>query len=101
MKSEVGESRLIEAFSRLDTLNSVINKDRVINFHTEKTDDLERILEIFIRVNNGGTNLTYSDLLLSMASALWENLDAREEITKLCDEINDIGNGFHFKKILF
>lgn len=70
LKSEVGESRLIEAFSRLDTLNSVINKDRVINFHTEKTDDLERILEIFIRVNNGGTNLTYSDLLLSMASAL-------------------------------
>lgn len=94
----LNQEELKQGFPRLAKLQSVINNDRIINFHTEKSDDLDRILEIFIRVNNGGTNLTHSDLLLSMATALWEDLDAREEITKLNDELNRIGNGFSFNK---
>ena len=56
------------------------------------------MLNIFIRVNSGGTTLSYSDLLLSIATAQWKNKDARQEITKFVDEINQIGNGFNFDK---
>ena len=42
--------------------------------------------------------MSYSDLLLSMASAKWGNLDAREVITKFVDDINRIGEGFKIDK---
>ena len=56
------------------------------------------MLNIFIRVNSGGTPLSYSDLLLSIATAQWETLDAREEITEFVDELNSIGRGFNVNK---
>lgn len=55
-------------------------------------------MNIFIRVNSGGTKLSYSDLLLSIASAQWEQHDAREEITDFVDYINGIGDGFRINK---
>ena len=42
--------------------------------------------------------LSYSDLLLSTASALWKDYDAREEITDFVDEVNGIGKGFNINK---
>ena len=59
---------------------------------------MDKVLNIFIRVNSGGTTLSYSDLLLSIATAQWKNKDARQEITKFVDEINQIGDGFKFDK---
>jgi uncharacterized protein with ParB-like and HNH nuclease domain len=70
----------------------------VIHFFTEKGNELDKVLNIFIRVNSGGTQLTYSDLLLSIATAQWENEDARDKITELVDEINEYGDGFNFDK---
>lgn len=70
----------------------------VIHFFMEKGNELDKVLNIFIRVNSGGTQLTYSDLLLSIATAQWENEDARDKITELVDEINDYGDGFNFDK---
>ncbi|TBL81729.1 DUF262 domain-containing protein [Paenibacillus thalictri] len=70
----------------------------VIHFFMEKGNELDKVLNIFIRVNSGGTQLTYSDLLLSIATAQWENEDARDRITELVDEINDYGDGFNFDK---
>ncbi|MGK7460341.1 hypothetical protein ACSRCL_22470, partial [Salmonella enterica] len=46
------------------------------------------------------TTLSYSDLLLSIAVTQWSTLDARDEIHKLVDEMNQIGNGFSFSKDL-
>ena len=43
-------------------------------------------------------SLSYSDLLLSFATAQWENRDAREEINGFVDEINQIGRGFNINK---
>ena len=37
-------------------------------------------------------------MLLSIATAQWENLDAREEIHGTVDEINRIGDGFGFSQ---
>ena len=55
---------------------------------------MERVLNIFIRLNSGGTVLSYSDLLLSIAVAQWKQADARAEIHNLVDELNRIGTGF-------
>ncbi len=69
-----------------------------INFFLEKDESLDKVLNIFIRVNSGGTQLSYSDLLLSIATAQWKEKDAREEITSFVDEINNIGDGFKVNK---
>lgn len=79
-------------------LHSVIHRDRIINFYLEQDDKLDKVLNIFIRVNSAGTPLSYSDLLLSIATAQWQDKDAREEITKFVDEINNMGSGFNFNK---
>jgi hypothetical protein len=58
------------------------------------------VLNIFIRVNSGGTFLSYSDLLLSLATAQWKDRDARGEINDLIDDLNAIGQGFNISKEL-
>ena len=82
------------AYRTLDRLHRVVYVEQCIAFYEETEQDLERVLNIFIRMNSGGTPLSYSDLLLSIAVAQWETKDARREIHTLVDEINDIGNGF-------
>jgi hypothetical protein len=67
-------------------------------FYEEGDQKIDRVLDIFIRVNSGGTKLSHSDLLLSIATAQWDNLDARHEIQTLVDGINRTGNGFDFNK---
>jgi len=75
-----------------------IRVDTTMNYFEEKVQDLDKVLNIFIRVNSGGTPLSYSDLLLSVATAQWTKLDAREEITRLVDDLNGIGLGFRFDR---
>jgi hypothetical protein len=79
-------------------LYDVVHNKRSINFFLEKDESLDKVLNIFIRVNSGGTQLNYSDLLLSIATAQWKERDAREEITAFVDEINAIGDGFNVSK---
>ncbi len=82
----------------LQDLFQAIRVDTSMNYYLEKDQDLDKVLHIFIRVNSGGTPLSYSDLLLSVAVAQWKHLDAREEITRLVDDLNDIGQGFRFDR---
>jgi uncharacterized protein with ParB-like and HNH nuclease domain len=79
-------------------LQKLIHDAEIINYFLEKDESLDKVLNIFIRVNSGGTELSYSDLLLSIATAQWIEKDAREEITNFVDEINGIGDGFNFNK---
>lgn len=85
---------LERAYATLDRLHRVVHAQPLINYYEEETQDLERVLNIFIRLNSGGTVLSYSDLLLSIAVAQWKQVDARAEIHKLVDELNRIGTGF-------
>lgn len=84
----------------LTKLFNVIHVTHTISYYLENSVELDKVLNIFIRVNSGGTTLSYSDLLLSFATAQWEKRDAREEINQFVDEINDIGNGFNISKDL-
>ncbi len=76
----------------------VIHKNKSIHFFLEKSTSLHKVLDIFVRANSGGKPLSYSDLLLSIATAHWENKNAREEIYSFVDEIKTIGSGFNFNK---
>ncbi|MGB8033660.1 MAG: DUF262 domain-containing protein, partial [Nitrososphaeraceae archaeon] len=71
----------------------MVHEERLINYYLETSQDLEKVLNIFIRVNSGGTQLSYSDLLLCIASAEWNE----EEIINFVDEINRNGR-FAFDK---
>lgn len=79
------------AMDTLIKLFSKVNKDEIINFYTETEQDQDKVLDVFIRTNSGGTILSFSDLLMSIASANWATLDARDEIKKLRDEIRQYG----------
>ena len=52
---------------------------RHLSYYTESAQSLDRVLDIFIRVNSQGQPLSKSDLLMSIATAQWKG-DAREEI---------------------
>lgn len=82
----------------LSKLFEVINREKVINYYLEEDEELDKVLNIFIRVNSGGTQLNYSDLLLSIAAAQWQDKDAKKEINGYVKKINKIGSGFNFDK---
>lgn len=79
-------------------LFDVIKNKPIINYYLETDTSLDKVLNIFIRINSGGTILSYSDLLLSFATAQWKEIDAREEINQCVDTINEIKNGFNINK---
>ena len=56
------------------------------------------MLEIFVRLNTGGAPLSYSDLLLSLATATWMTHDAREEVYALVEHLNNDCGSFGFSK---
>lgn len=86
------------ALNTLSKFHQKINEADTISYYLEEGETLDKVLQIFIRINSGGTKLSYSDLLLSIATAQWEEKDAREEIHHFVDEINAIGSGFSFDK---
>ena len=70
-----------------------------MNHYLVTDQDADKVLEIFVRVNSGGTPLSYSDLLLSMATNQWQDLDAREEVRDLVQELNTGGSRqFHSQR---
>ncbi|QJD97710.1 DUF262 domain-containing protein [Mucilaginibacter robiniae] len=92
------KEKAIFANQALSKLNQIIHLKPTISYYLESSPVLDKVLNIFIRINSGGTILSYSDLLLSIATAQWQHKDAREEITKFVDEINEIDGGFNFNK---
>jgi hypothetical protein len=74
-----------------------VHHNASLHFYEEDVQDIERVLDIFVRVNSGGTVLSYSDLLLSIATAQWEG-DARAAVHGLVDSLNQTGMGFNFSR---
>ncbi|MFV9650196.1 DUF262 domain-containing protein [Pseudomonas marginalis] len=94
-----GEQRR-QAKKVLRHLYRTVHHKELISYYEEAEQDLGRVLNIFIRMNSGGTPLSYSDLLLSIAVAQWSKLDARQEIHQLVDQMNKEGDQFNFSKDL-
>ncbi|MHB8336875.1 MAG: DUF262 domain-containing protein [Ignavibacteriaceae bacterium] len=86
------------SLNTLTKLFNVIHQKETISYFLEKGEELDKVLQIFIRINSGGEVLTYSDLLLSIATTQWKDKDAREVIHSFVEELNGIGDGFNFDK---
>ncbi|MEW2353013.1 DUF262 domain-containing protein [Spirillospora sp. NPDC029432] len=88
-----------DAFQRLYDLYEAVRVLKPMNYFLVTDQDPDKVLEIFVRVNSGGTTLSYSDLLLSMATNQWKELDAREEVRSLVRDLNsNAGRQFSFSK---
>ena len=96
MQYGLDQEKLSRAYETLDRLHRAVRVDQVVAYYEEKSQDIERVLNIFIRCNSGGTPLSYSNLLLSIAVSQWKNLDARREVYGLVDEMNKVRPGLLF-----
>ncbi|WP_428205853.1 GmrSD restriction endonuclease domain-containing protein, partial [Enterococcus faecalis] len=74
----------------LNLLYETINEEKVLNYYLEDEQNLDKVLDIFIRTNDGGTKLTFSDLLMSFLTVHWS--DARENFEELIREVNQFGD---------
>jgi hypothetical protein len=81
-----GQQRVFE--KNLDRLYRAVWKNESVSYYTEHDQDYDRVLDIFVRANEGGTKLSKSDLLLSMVTSKWAGVNAREEIYGFVDRVN-------------
>ncbi|MGL2655910.1 GmrSD restriction endonuclease domain-containing protein [Helicobacter pylori] len=79
-----GESELLE------TLYKAFHDKQLISYFEETEKNLNKVLNIFIRVNSGGVKLSYSDLLMSILTASFSS-DIREKMNELVDTLKDKG----------
>jgi uncharacterized protein with ParB-like and HNH nuclease domain len=82
------------AMKNISLLHTRLVGDEIINYFEVQTDSIDSVLDIFVRVNSGGTVLSKSDLLFSTIVSHWDK--ARDEIDKLLAEINKSGEGYKF-----
>lgn len=86
----------------LNELWRAVHERDAINYYELGSKHNDNVLDIFIRANEGGTQLGKEEMLLSMATAKWsegtEPIDARKKITTLVDKLNeyDAQAGFDF-----
>ena len=76
------------ARSTLRRLHQVVWADEVVNYYTETSRSVDRVLDIFVRANDAGTKLSKSDLLMSMITSRWEKGSARDAVFDFKDHIN-------------
>ncbi|WQX64537.1 DUF262 domain-containing protein [Helicobacter pylori] len=74
----------------LETLNKAFHDKQLISYFEETEKNLNKVLNIFIRVNSGGVKLSYSDLLMSILTASFSS-DIRTKMNELVDTLKDKG----------
>ena len=80
------------AVTTLAGLFNKVNTEELINYYVVEDQDQDKVLDVFLRTNSGGTPLSFSDLLMSIASANWTRYDARDEMRRVREEIYTFGN---------
>ncbi|WP_241894213.1 GmrSD restriction endonuclease domain-containing protein [Helicobacter pylori] len=79
-----------EESALLEKLKNAFCTEKLISFFEETEKNLNKVLNIFIRVNSGGTELSYSDLLMSILTASFSS-DIRKKMNELVDALKDKG----------
>ena len=76
----------------------VIRSQRIIHYFNENSQQIDHVLDVFIRTNSGGTKLDFSDLLMSIAVAHWDG-DFRKELDDLTQHIHqNTEMGFYIER---
>lgn len=76
----------------LSTLMQRIHQDKLINYYLECNQDIDTVLNIFIRTNSGGVPLSFSNLLMSITIANWTTDDGSDARKALADLVTDVFN---------
>ncbi|PDX07660.1 nuclease, EndA/NucM family protein [Helicobacter pylori] len=79
-----------EESALLENLKNAFCTEKLISYFEETEKDLDKVLNIFIRVNSGGVKLSYSDLLMSILTASFSS-DIRTKMNELVDALKDKG----------
>lgn len=93
-----------DAMRTLGRLYEIVHVHGTISPFIEPVQSIDRVMNIFIRVNAQGEPLSFADLLLSQATAAWttneggEPVDAREEIRSFNEHLNRPDRRFDFKR---
>ncbi len=80
----------------LDRLYSTIYTDQPITYYLEEEQNPDKAVNIFTRINSGGTHLSFSDIVFSLMVSNWSSIDAKTEIKNLQEMI--IAKGFEIDK---
>ena len=78
------------ATEALSNLQAVVHSRQLINYYRIENADMERALNVFVRVNSAEP-LSLSDMLMSTAIAHWKIKDARKVIPGLVQQIREKG----------
>ncbi len=89
LPDSVTKGQILVFERNLRRLYEAIWKGEFISYYIEHEQDYDRVLDIFIRANEGGTKLSKSDLLLSMVTSKWKGINARDEIYSFVDRLNN------------
>lgn len=73
----------------LNQLYDALTKNKNINYFPAQDLDLSKVVDIFVRVNSGGEKLGSSDLMLSVAAGVLEDIDVHNLLQEAVNEIND------------
>ncbi|MBX7150543.1 DUF262 domain-containing protein [bacterium] len=65
----------------------LLKYEKILYYYPEKEKDYDKVLDIFVRTNSGGTKLSYSDLLFSTIKSKW--VEARTKFEYLLNNINE------------
>lgn len=73
----------------LARLWQVVHEDECLAYYMEREQSYDKVLDIFIRANDGGTKLSKSDLLMSMVTLRWDHFNARSETEAITYALRD------------
>ena len=62
----------------------------LISYFLERSKELDKVLNIFIRANSGGMQLSYSDILMSILTATFTS-DIRHQMNECVDRLKEVG----------
>jgi len=79
--------------NNISKLCAYLKTEKTIYYYPEIEKNYDKVLDIFVRTNSGGTQLSYSDLLFSTIKSRWD--EARDKFDALLTNIND-GDRYRF-----
>lgn len=77
-------------------LETMIFNDLSITYYEEDEQNPDKAVKIFTRINSGGSQLSFSDIVYSLMVSNWSKLNAKNEIGNLITNVSQ--KGFNIDK---
>lgn len=83
LNPDISEQQQRTLESNLTRLWQVVHEEESLAYYLEREQSYDKVLDIFVRANDGGTKLSRSDLLMSMVILRWDQFNARSETASI------------------